>query len=101
MRSRKNQKKHLEVNEKHKMNLGQMFEDQSVGKPGNQNSGNPEIKKNHTDGQPATHEPFQPNGHSLRGPPSCSPNYPRNHLSKSPSAWTSGNPPYWKGGSSI
>lgn len=38
-------KKHLEVNEKRKMGLGEIFENQSVGKPDNQKDDKPEIKQ--------------------------------------------------------
>lgn len=38
-------KKQLEMNEKRKMGLGEMFENQTVGKPGIQKDSNPEIKQ--------------------------------------------------------
>ena len=38
-------KKHLETHDKHKMDLGEMFENQSVGKPGNQKDGKPEAQQ--------------------------------------------------------
>jgi hypothetical protein len=38
-------KKHLEVNEKRKMGLGEIFENQPVGKPDSQKDGKPEIKE--------------------------------------------------------
>ena len=39
-------KKQLEVNEKRKMNLDEIFDNQAVGKPANQKTGNPEVKQN-------------------------------------------------------
>ncbi len=38
-------KKQLQMNEKRKMGLGEMFDDQTVGKPDNQKDGNTEIQQ--------------------------------------------------------
>ncbi|MGH2612591.1 MAG: hypothetical protein ACRDFB_06025 [Rhabdochlamydiaceae bacterium] len=67
-------KKHLETHEKHKMGLGEIFEDQTVGKPDNQKDGKPEVKQtNQLDiqkstnpvSQTATHPEVQPSSQTL------------------------------------
>lgn len=66
-------KKQLQVNEKRKMGLGEMFGDQAVGKPDTQQDGNPESKQT---SQMDSHQTMNPVSQSASNPEGQTPATP-------------------------
>lgn len=82
-------KKQLEANEKRKMDIGEMFENQSVGKPDNQKDDNPETQQTtHMDIQ----KPNNPIIQKANLPEGQPPNTPSGQQHIFPASQTNGQP---------
>ena len=90
-------KKQLQMNEKRKMGLGEMFDDQTVGKPDIQKDGNPEIQQtnrldnqqptnpiNRVTSQPEVHPPITQTFHQSTFPPTQTDVKPEPHPARQP-----------------
>ena len=61
-------KKHLEANERRKMGLGELFENQTVGNPATHQDGNPEIKPTNQPSNQKITNPANPSSHQTAYP---------------------------------